>query len=648
MDGWSLHIARNLRSWRRKATIKTLGVIALSLAVCLLSRQPALTQDSGPPPQPAALVLDEMRTVYLGNLARRDNGVPPLRWNVQMTDAARWFSWDSVENRPGGYCGHDDTLGRAPWDRGSAFGYRGFLGAENCFCGYVMPEYAIQGWMNSEGHRNNLLNPGFREVGLGYYRSESDGRGYVTQDFGYDSIYPPVIIEYEAITTTSPTVSLYTYSNEGSGGFTGMSAATEMMVANDVCFTDASWEPYTAERSWSLEPGIGWRTVYVKTRDSVGRVTVASDTIYLGQTVPLDELGLRLASSTADTVTLYGLNGGGLPYVQFSQNWFADDANDTFTRWWGNGERVDDTAALGGTAFRLRPGDGESFAWVWTTGFFKDTPFVAYFRLKVSDNSSAGEVARISVKGGGTEYGPLSLKGTDFGSANVYQEFPILFAFHDNPDDSFLFFQFWRSGEADVYVDGVYIFTVLQSVQSPFVWAVPGGNYRGGGIWLRYTDGDEIFSAIEEADLNPERLSVSPSSLLFLAEYNGPSPAPRTLAVETAGCRSFTWTVSAAATWLEAQTVGDMVQVSVDAGGLITGAHHTTLTVEAEAGVLGSPAHVPVTLIVTGQLYRAYLPLTVREQPRCPTHLQWNQLPQCFSGSMVEGRQRAFSSLPEQ
>src|SRR3990172_2416080 len=135
-------------------------------------------------PQPPARVLDEARTVYLGNLARRANGVPPLRWNRQLTDAARWFSWDSVENRPDPYCGHQDTQGKWPGDRAAAFGYKGFAGAENAFCGYVTPEDAIAGWMNSQGHRDNLLDPEWREIGLGYYLRESDGRGYVTHGAG--------------------------------------------------------------------------------------------------------------------------------------------------------------------------------------------------------------------------------------------------------------------------------------------------------------------------------------------------------------------------------------------------------------------------------------------------------------------------------
>jgi len=588
------------------------AAITIVLTLYILGTAPALTQGSGPPPQPPSLVLDEMRTVYLGNLARRDNGVPPLRWNAQMTDAARWFSWDTVENRPCCYCGHQDTLGRWPSERVPAFGYRGYSGAENCFCGYVTPDYAIQGWMNSEYHRANLLDPNSREVGLGYYRRESDGRGYVTQDFGHDPAYPPVVIEYEAITTTSTTVNLYIYDREEGGGFAGLDPATEMMVANDPCFTGGSWEPYTPEKVWTLEPGTGWRTVYVKTRDAVGRTTVASDTIYLGQDAPLDELGLHLASSTTDRVTLCGLNSGGLPYVQFSQNWFTDDTFDTFTLWWGNGGRVNDSQALGGTAFRLRPGAGESFAWVWTTEFFHDIPFVAYFRLKVNDNTSSNEVARISVKGGGTEYGPISLRGTDFAAAGTYQDFAIPFTFHTNPDDPFLFFNFWRSGQADVYVDGVYIFTEPQPVQSPLTWQVPGGNYRGGSIWLRYTDGAGTFSAVEEADTSVRCISVHPGSLIFLTRYTAPPPDPRTLTVRRWGCSSFAWSACDDADWLETQTVENTVQVSVDTSGLVTGTYHATVTVEAEAGVLGSPVQVPVTLIVADEVHTLHLPTVTR------------------------------------
>lgn len=207
-------------------------------------------------------------------------------------------------------------------------------------------------------------------------------------------------------------------------------------------------------------------------------------------------------------MTLYNLNGNGLPQVQFSLGWLADDSLRTFEKFWGNGERVGDAAAWGGTAYRLYPSAGESFAWVWDSTFIKDTPMVAYFRLKVNDNTSNGEVARISVKGGGREYGPLSLRGVDFAAPNQYQEFPLSFTFNSNPNDPFLFFLFWRSGNADVYVDAVSIFTAAQPVASPLTWSVPGGNYRGQGIWVRYTDGNR-FSDITEA-VTMQRCAASP------------------------------------------------------------------------------------------------------------------------------------------
>jgi hypothetical protein len=587
------------------------GVLVLVVLLVCEEGLGVFSQPDVPFEQPAEQVYNEMQTVYYGNLARRDNGVPPLRWNASMTEAARWFGWDSVENRPGGYCGHQDTLDRWPSERVPLFGYQGACGAENSFCGYVLPQAAIEGWMNSPGHRANLLDPNSREIGMGYYRRVSDGRGYLTQDFGHDPSYSPVIINHEALNITHTTVALYIHDRESGGGFAGLGQAVDMQVANEPCFSGVSWESYEAEKFWSIEHGKGWHTVYVKTRDAVGRTAVVTDTIYLGASVPLDELGLHMASTHTDRVTLYHLDMN-WPQVQISQNWFVDDQFETFGRLWGNGERVSDPAAKGGTAFRMWSGDGESSAWVWTTQFFKGTPFVAYVRLKVSDNTSTGEVARFSIEGGGTEYGPLSLKGSDFTAPNVYQEFALAFTFHDNPNDVFLAFQFWRSGDADVTVDGVTIFTAPRAVQSPLTWEVPGGNYRGGNVWVRYVDGTGGFSAMEDAQLIPLRLMVLPAASTLMVEAETVSFAGA-LTVLRLGCVPFTWTVRSDAGWLQVQPDGDRVRLQVDASSLVVGSYQTTVTVEAEAGVFDSPVNVPVHLLVVEELHRCYLPLVARD-----------------------------------
>lgn len=558
------------------------------------------------------LVYNEAQTVYLGNLARRDNGIPPLRWNTQLTEASRWFAWDSVENRPEPYCGHDDTQGGAPWDRAWNFGYRGFAGAENAFCGYVTPEQAIEGWMNSPGHRDNLLNPTWREVGLGYYLRESDFRGYEVQLFGTDAVYPPVIIDNEAIHTLDTVVNLYIYDRAAGGGFAEMGPASQMMISNTPCFPDGVWEPYTTEKNWTLEAGGGWRSVYVKTRDAFGRMVTVNDMIYLGNDVPLDELGLAQASSKQTELAIQGLNGDGLPLAQLSMNWVADDTYSTFGLNWGAGEQVTDPDAWGGTAFRLETADSESYAWVWTTEFVHDLPMEAYVRLKVSDNSSGGEVARFSISANGTTYGPLSLTGQDFAVANEYQEFVLPFTFHTNEADPFLIFNFWRSGNAIVSVDAVTIFTAPQPITSPFLWSVPGENYRGQGLWVRYSDGNGEFSAKSDLDLNASVLAVTPPSLTLLADQSGLTTSGW-LAVDAQGCPPFEWQAVANQSWLQLIPQTEGVMVRVDPTGLQNGTYQGSFVIEPIDTTEVSTVEVPVTLYLVETLHQVALPIIQQE-----------------------------------
>jgi uncharacterized protein YkwD len=596
-------------------TIRTLFfILLLMLIIFILGSQ--MGSSSGPPPQPAAQVYNDMQTIYLGNLERRNHGLPPLRWNAQLADAARWFSWDSVENRSIVYCGHQDTLGRWAGERVATFGYQGVYGVENVICGYTTPELAIQTWMANSTHHANLLNSDSWEASAGYYRRDGDGPGYVTYDLGQDPTYPPLVIENEALNSVTSTVQLYIYDRESDdASFARLGRATEMRVSNDAYLIGASWEPFANEKNWSLEPGTGWRSVYVQSRDAVGRVTTVSDTIYLGPSAPQDELDLRLAASNSEKVTLYQLDSGGLPQVQFSHNWFVDDTHPQFACLWGNCGQVNDSAALGGTATRLFSGAGQSEAWVWTTDFIQDAPLVAYFRLKVSDNTSTAEVAQVSVQGGGATYGPLALKGTDFDAAGVYQDFSLAFNFHTNPDNPFLIFDFKRSGQADVYVDGVYIFSAPMPVQSPLTWTVPGGNYRGGGVWLRYSDDAGTFSAIQQADLIAQRITVSPASLFFTAQPGATLLLPRQLAVLQMWNESFDWNVSDDAGWLQAQPVGETIQVSADASGLGSGLYQAVITVQTQDALPNKPVLVPVLLLVSTQLHQMYLPLVLRAGP---------------------------------
>jgi hypothetical protein len=145
------------------------------------------------------------------------------------------------------------------------------------------------------------------------------------------------------------------------------------------------------------------------------------------------------------------------------------------------------------------PGAAVPFALVWQTlsrlhwvweyqpTALNNLALVAYIRLKVANNTSVNQVARVAIKSGDTEYGPLVLRGIDFAAANQYQEFALPFVYRAG--DPFLTFQFWRSGSTEVFVDGVTLFSAPRPITNPFTLDMFGGNYRGQGIWVRYTNG---------------------------------------------------------------------------------------------------------------------------------------------------------------
>ncbi|WP_298816972.1 CAP domain-containing protein [Chloroflexus sp.] len=577
---------------------RQLVVFTVTLVVMLVTPVTvALAID--PANQTPDLLFDEAQTVYYGNLARRNQHLPPLRWNRQLTHAARWFAWDSVENRSAPYCGHQDTNGQWPSDRAPLFGYLGRSGAENAICGYATPQAAINGWLNSPGHRANLLNADHREIGLGYYRRQSDGRGYIAQKFGNDPVYAPVVIEHEAPNTLNPDVALYIYQREAKSSFAALGPATEMMISTNSCFSGASWQPFATETRVRLPEGEGWRTVYVKTRDAAGATQVVSDTIYLGSQFPITELSATL-SDRQPAVTLTGLAHPAFSQVQFSLGWLVDETFSTFRLLWGTGERVADPMAWGGHAFRLGLDNMESSAWVfeYRPVTFADQPLVAYIRLKVTDNTSSAEVARFSVRGG-EEYGLLRLRGSDFTAAGQYQEFALPFTYRRG--DDFLIFQFWRSGNTEVFIDAVTIFTAPQPISDPLTFAVPGGNYRGQGVWVRYTDGT-AFTALEEASAR-----YSFRQQIVLAQRNAELPAPLTFAHS---CAQPNWYVAQAAPWLTGTSDHGMVHVSVDQQGLTNGVYDGTIIFAAPDNDFRLT--VPVRLLVVDRLYASFMPLVGR------------------------------------
>ncbi|PFG35026.1 CAP domain-containing protein [Sanguibacter antarcticus] len=111
----------------------------------------------------------------LVNVQRVENGCSELRLDSQLTSGAQLHSEDMYAND---YMSHTSLDGRTPSDRAAATGYSSY-GGENVAKGYRSAAAVMDGWMNSPGHRANILNCSFVAIGVGV---EVDAW---TQVFGY-------------------------------------------------------------------------------------------------------------------------------------------------------------------------------------------------------------------------------------------------------------------------------------------------------------------------------------------------------------------------------------------------------------------------------------------------------------------------------
>lgn len=118
----------------------------------------------------------------LTNAERAKAGCPALTLNSQLNAAADAHSEDMAARD---YFDHDDPEGRGPGDRIAASGYKPRTWGENIAAGYRSAEAVVEGWMNSAGHRRNILNCDFAELGVGYATNPAtDNWPYWTQVFG--------------------------------------------------------------------------------------------------------------------------------------------------------------------------------------------------------------------------------------------------------------------------------------------------------------------------------------------------------------------------------------------------------------------------------------------------------------------------------
>lgn len=107
----------------------------------------------------------EQQVITLVNQIRAENGLAPLQSNWQLCRVARYKSQDMKDNR---YFSHTSPTYGSPFDMIRNFGISYRTAGENIAKGYATPQAVVDGWMNSSGHRANILNATYTEIGVGY------------------------------------------------------------------------------------------------------------------------------------------------------------------------------------------------------------------------------------------------------------------------------------------------------------------------------------------------------------------------------------------------------------------------------------------------------------------------------------------------
>jgi uncharacterized protein YkwD len=145
------------------------------------TRPSAPTTTAAPPAAPSGGF--QQQVLDLANAARKSNGCStPLKLNANLNKAAQGHSDDMVAHN---FFSHTGSDGRDPFKRMTDAGYHWSGAAENIAAGGTTAAGAMDQWMNSPGHRANILNCGLVDLGVGYTVGHNDDyAGYWVQDFG--------------------------------------------------------------------------------------------------------------------------------------------------------------------------------------------------------------------------------------------------------------------------------------------------------------------------------------------------------------------------------------------------------------------------------------------------------------------------------
>jgi hypothetical protein len=220
----------------------------------------------------------------LVNQARTSESLSPYGWSNELAAAAQRHADDLAANQLASHIGTDGSdasqriaeAGYAAWGGGAMVG-------ENYWAGSTTAPEAFDWFMESQPHRENILNPRYREIGVGV-ATDVEGRFYYVLNFGVRPNVLPIFINDGAATTESPQVAILLTNEEAyplGEGSNRMGRAIEVRISNVPELDDQPWRQWEPLVDWALPEQPGEYTIYVQFRDGAGRTAVSTGRITL-------------------------------------------------------------------------------------------------------------------------------------------------------------------------------------------------------------------------------------------------------------------------------------------------------------------------------------------------------------------------------
>lgn len=122
----------------------------------------------------------ELQVFWQINHERITNDLAPLALDVNVSKVARTKSQDMHDLQ---YFSHTSPTYGSPFEMMESFDISYRAAGENIAAGYLSAQEVMTGWMNSDGHRKNILSPQFTHVGVGYMNGNQGYFHYWTQMF---------------------------------------------------------------------------------------------------------------------------------------------------------------------------------------------------------------------------------------------------------------------------------------------------------------------------------------------------------------------------------------------------------------------------------------------------------------------------------